>query len=580
MLGGAGGSTMNEIVDCEVLTPSDYFVINLQWTALGAGFFVYLSVALDSCHCHNTGGVASGRCTATCLQRSCSFWESERARLPLSATNFLAGILTLTSYALQTYEYSTSHSQSSSFSSASYNSFSWALCVLDTVIDAQAICSAVFYIAIWRSQRKAVTRLLEGPVLCLVLGSISNLVYNVQVFAALPTPGDTLHSRPDVYPEPFTLTFLRIIPVVTLLNQIGPRIMPTGWHWNLVALLLQGVSIVVVVAGAMMTVEHIGDPVEWDPEYDEDWHIFKSVWFVVVTSSTVGYGDFTTSTVLGRCLTVGVIMTGTILFVTHTGALWEMLSEEREGAGLVADVANGDFVVFAGDLDLHKIQCWAHHLFTWDSGKLSRTTLVILTEAAPGREVMEWIYKQQHEVQARIYFVLGDAFSEHDQRRAAIYDGSSSSRCRAIFLGGLSSAMAGDSANIMRLRHLADANKSRTFVNLYASPRSMNQVLVQRVREDHVVALDRLTWGILAANSDSPGTIACLQCLCSPPSSSDILGNSIGSSKQDDEEQANGTMAFASEKLCRNHNMLTTVHLSERITPCRGLTYSLYSLCD
>jgi hypothetical protein len=37
---------------------------------------------------------------------------------------------------------------------------------------------------------------------------------------------------------------------------------------------------------------------------------FKSLWFVVVTTSTVGYGDFTTSTFFGRFATILVIFTG------------------------------------------------------------------------------------------------------------------------------------------------------------------------------------------------------------------------------------------------------------------------------
>ena len=64
----------------------------------------------------------------------------------------------------------------------------------------------------------------------------------------------------------------------------------------------------------MVTTERLGDPTSWDPQTDSDsafgWTFFKSLWFVVVTTSTVGYGDFTTSTFFGRFATILVIFTG------------------------------------------------------------------------------------------------------------------------------------------------------------------------------------------------------------------------------------------------------------------------------
>ena len=109
-----------------------------------------------------------------------------------------------------------------------------------------------------------------------------------------------------VDPDPYTLTFLRMVPIVSFINWIAPRYLVTSnEQWQVYRVYLQLFAACVVVAGAIITIERIGDPKSWRPDYDDGlhgWPMFKALWFVVVTSSTVGYGDFTSSTVLGRML--------------------------------------------------------------------------------------------------------------------------------------------------------------------------------------------------------------------------------------------------------------------------------------
>ena len=91
--------------------------------------------------------------------------------------------------------------------------------------------------------------------------------------------------------------------------------------------------------------------------------MFKALWFVVVTSSTVGYGDFTSSTVLGRMLTVIVIFTGLPKFTQYAGQVWELMLERRQGAGLIADVAGRPFIVLAGNINLRLAKLWTNQLY-------------------------------------------------------------------------------------------------------------------------------------------------------------------------------------------------------------------------
>ena len=55
----------------------------------------------------------------------------------------------------------------------------------------------------------------------------------------------------------------------------------------------------------------------------EGWGYFDAFYFTVVTVSTVGYGDMSPVTMVGKSLTIGLITVGLGLFVLLVGAIAE-----------------------------------------------------------------------------------------------------------------------------------------------------------------------------------------------------------------------------------------------------------------
>lgn len=69
--------------------------------------------------------------------------------------------------------------------------------------------------------------------------------------------------------------------------------------------------------------------------YLEGWSIFNSIYFVLITALTIGYGDITPETVLGRIMSiasgiVGVIIVGLIIAISELSLKNTIIAANKE----------------------------------------------------------------------------------------------------------------------------------------------------------------------------------------------------------------------------------------------------------
>jgi len=64
--------------------------------------------------------------------------------------------------------------------------------------------------------------------------------------------------------------------------------------------------------------------------YVEGWRWFDSFYFCLITLATVGYGDFTPKTDLGKWFTILYIISGIGVFLAFINGYLEFLKETRE----------------------------------------------------------------------------------------------------------------------------------------------------------------------------------------------------------------------------------------------------------
>lgn len=63
--------------------------------------------------------------------------------------------------------------------------------------------------------------------------------------------------------------------------------------------------------------------------YVEGWGFIDATYFSVMTISTVGYGDFSPHTIIGKIFTICYVLIGLGVFVTTASALADVLLSQR-----------------------------------------------------------------------------------------------------------------------------------------------------------------------------------------------------------------------------------------------------------
>jgi len=341
----------------------DHLRFNLQWTVVIWSLYLYPAIVSDllpvALHGKKTGQDNKSKGYPKWLRQ---ITKSDSTIRSLGLINAILGFTTIGSYIYQTYE----HDGNDWFGSDPYvrKVTNVTLCVVDTAIDLLALGSVAVALTYVPLAHQRLAYLTSTDTMFLTLGASSNLVYCLQIFY------EFIYSTGAV-PDPHTLTFFRIFPIVSFVNYIATKYLVTSKElWRVYEVYLKLIATCIVVAGLMVTTvrracgvgvwcafvsyvlfflfslflggsfvddhaqqERIGNPSLWDPgedgEFDFGWTFFKSLWFVVVTVSTVGYGDFSTSTFFGRVITIVVIFTGLPKFTQYAGQMWELLRERR-----------------------------------------------------------------------------------------------------------------------------------------------------------------------------------------------------------------------------------------------------------
>jgi Ion channel/Calcium-activated BK potassium channel alpha subunit len=243
------------------------------------------------------------------------------------------------------------------------------------------------------------------------------------VFEALSIPSLLHASGPNAY---LHLGCLRSYAAYCNYSSVHKRLglsYVSSYHFSAL-LLAKSLTLVFILAAGIQLFEIPGDVLSpavvaaWAP--DNDWHFFNSFYYTIVTLSTVGYGDLTPDTILGRLFSVFMIIVGVIVFSNVIGQIVEHVRYKR-GAGSFVKRANSRHVIVAGCPQLADIVRFTSEFYARARLSSANAKVVVLVQNAAWTDE-EWskdVARNQF-LQRRVSFYVGSVRNPTDLHRVRI----------------------------------------------------------------------------------------------------------------------------------------------------------------
>uniref|UniRef100_A0A2K6NH86 Potassium channel subfamily U member 1 n=1 Tax=Rhinopithecus roxellana TaxID=61622 RepID=A0A2K6NH86_RHIRO len=253
-------------------------------------------------------------------------------------------------------------------------------------------------------------------------------------------------------------------------------------------------------AGFIHLVENSGDP--WlKGRNSQNISYFESVYLVMATTSTVGFGDVVAKTSLGRTFIIFFTLGSLILFANYIPEMVELFANKRKYTSSYEALKGKKFIVVCGNITVDSVTAFLRNFLRRKSGEIN-TEIVFLGETPPSLE-LETIFKCYL---AYTTFISGSAMKWEDLRRVAV---ESAEACLIIANPLCSDSHAEDISNIMRV--LSIKNYDSTTRIIIQILQSHNKVYLPKIPSwdwdagDNIICFAELKLGFIAQGCLVPG---------------------------------------------------------------------------
>ncbi|KAL4664141.1 hypothetical protein H8957_013368 [Semnopithecus entellus] len=253
-------------------------------------------------------------------------------------------------------------------------------------------------------------------------------------------------------------------------------------------------------AGFIHLVENSGDP--WlKGRNSQNISYFESVYLVMATTSTVGFGDVVAKTSLGRTFIIFFTLGSLVLFANYIPEMVELFANKRKYTSSYEALKGKKFIVVCGNITVDSVTAFLRNFLRRKSGEIN-TEIVFLGETPPSLE-LETIFKCYL---AYTTFISGSAMKWEDLRRVAV---ESAEACLIIANPLCSDSHAEDISNIMRV--LSIKNYDSTTRIIIQILQSHNKVYLPKIPSwdwdagDNIICFAELKLGFIAQGCLVPG---------------------------------------------------------------------------
>ncbi|KAM9609476.1 potassium channel subfamily U member 1 [Morphnus guianensis] len=294
------------------------------------------------------------------------------------------------------------------------------------------------------------------------------------------------------------LRALRLLELPRILQFL--RITKNNYSIKLSKLFAIFISTWLTAAGFIHLVENHGDP--WvQPANSQSLSYFKCMYLVMMTMSTVGYGDVVVQTTLGRTFIIFFIIGGLVLFANFIPEVVEIVESHKNYKSSYEVVSGKNYIVVCGNITLESVTTFLRDFLLRDKGNIC-TEILFLGESLPSLE-LEAVFKCYS---AYTTFFYGSALNSEDLKRVGM---ESANACLILADVHSPQPYTEDTSNIMRVLSIKNHYpNTRVILQII---QSHNKVYLPNIPSwdwrtgDSIICFAELKLGFIAQSCLVPG---------------------------------------------------------------------------
>ncbi|XP_047343497.1 calcium-activated potassium channel slowpoke isoform X4 [Vespa velutina] len=293
------------------------------------------------------------------------------------------------------------------------------------------------------------------------------------------------------------LRALRLMTVPDILQYLN--ILKTSSSIRLAQLVSIFISVWLTAAGIIHLLENSGDPFEFtNPQQLSYW---TCVYFLIVTMSTVGYGDVYCQTILGRTFLVFFLLVGLAIFASSIPEIIELVGSRSKYSGEYKREHGKRHIVVCGHITYESVSHFLKDFLHEDREDVD-VEVVFLHRKEPDLE-LEGLLKRHY---TTVEFFQGTMMNAVDLERVKVHEADA---CLVLANKYCQDPDAEDAANIMRVISIKNySDDIRVIIQLmqyHNKAYLLNIPSWDWKQGDDVICLAELKLGFIAQSCLAPG---------------------------------------------------------------------------
>ncbi|XP_022177054.1 calcium-activated potassium channel slowpoke isoform X6 [Myzus persicae] len=293
------------------------------------------------------------------------------------------------------------------------------------------------------------------------------------------------------------LRALRLMTVPDILQYLN--ILKTSSSIRLAQLVSIFISVWLTAAGIIHLLENSGDPFEFQNQQRLSY--WTCVYFLIVTMSTVGYGDVFCQTILGRTFLVFFLLVGLAIFASSIPEIIELVGTRSKYGGEFRHEHGKRHIVVCGHITYESVSHFLKDFLHEDREDVD-VEVVFLHRKPPDLE-LEGLFKRHF---TTVEFFQGSIMNPIDLQRVKVHEADA---CLVLANKYCQDPDAEDAANIMRVISIKNySDDIRVIIQLmqyHNKAYLLNIPSWDWKQGDDVICLAELKLGFIAQSCLAPG---------------------------------------------------------------------------